>query len=227
MGPTCASRAAAWAGCLVVLALLVLFTGSARAEVPLSIAIDTNHFVNGAGQTVQLVGVDRMSTEYACSYGYGYANGPLDASDAAAIAVWHADAVRIPLNEDCWLGIDGAPAGGLTKQGYREAIQSYVEDLNAQRVYAILDLHWTNPDDRYHDNQPEDGQHAMPDGNSPEFWESVASTFKSDPAVLFDAFNEPFSPAANGNAEYPVTWACWEQGGCTVPGANDEREVAK
>jgi len=211
----------------LLLVLLSLAVGHADAALPLSIEISGNHFINGAGQTVQLVGVDRESTEYACSYGYGYSNGPLDSSDAAAIAAWHANAVRVPLNEDCWLGIDGAPAGGLTEQGYREAIRSYVEDLNADGIYAILDLHWTNPDDRSHDNEPEDGQHAMPDGSSPQFWESVASTFKHNPAVLFDAFNEPFSPASNGNSEYPVSWSCWEQGGCTVPGANDEREGAK
>jgi endoglucanase len=189
-------------------------------QTPLSIAVSGNHFVNGNGETVQLVGVDRTSPEYACFYGYAYSNGPIDASDAAAIAAWHANAVRIPLNEDCWLGINGSPESPLTVQGYRQAIEAYVRDLNADGIYAILDLHWSAPG-----SVPANGQRPLPDEHSPAFWESVASAFKSDPAVLFDAFNEPFSPAANGNTNYPVSWSCWKNGGCEIPDANDEEPV--
>jgi hypothetical protein len=216
----------------VTLALLAPLVGSARADEPLSISISGNHFVNAVGQTVQLVGVNRMSSEYACTYGY-VASGPgvspddpsgtdpLDGEDAAAIASWHANAVRIPLNEDCWLGERGEPADGLTAAAYRQAIQGYVQDLAADGIYSILDLHWTDPDDLESEGQPEDGQHAMPDAHSLTFWESVSSAFKSDPAVLFDAFNEPFSPEANGNSSEAVSWSCWEDGGCQVPGSTD------
>ena len=35
----------------------------------------------------------------------------------------------------------------------------------------------------------------MPDfDHSPAFWTSVAATFKSDPGVVFDVFNEPYDP---------------------------------
>ena len=57
----------------------------------------------------------------------------------------------------------------------------------------------------------------MPDADhSPAFWTSVANTFKSDPAVVFDLFNEPFDPTdpKSGDDEAPdaVTWDCWESG---------------
>ncbi|MGO9972497.1 MAG: glycoside hydrolase family 5 protein [Solirubrobacteraceae bacterium] len=201
------------AGCVAAFATI---TASARADPPLSIAVQGNRLVNGSGQTVRLLGVDRPGTEYACEQGWGYTSGSDDAADAAAITAWHADAVRIPLNEDCWLGINGAPAGGLSMAGYRETIESYVADLNADRIYAILDLHWSAPG-----TMVADGQRSMPDGHSAAFWSSVAATFAGDPAVLFDAFNEPYSPAADGYSADPVSWSCWERGGCTVPDAAD------
>lgn len=204
----------------VATVLVLTIAGSAEADAPLAIRISGNHFVNGSGESVQLVGVNRSSTEYACFYGYGYSSGPLETSDAAAIADWHANAVRIPLDEDCWLGLNGYPAGGLTAQGYRQAIASYVQDLNEYGLYAILDLHWSAPA-----TTPANGQRAMPDEHSLGFWTSVAGAFKDDPAVLLDAFNEPYSPAANGNTSYPVSWACWENGGCTVPDASDQESV--
>ena len=60
----------------------------------------------------------------------------------------------------------------------------------------------------------------MPDDHSAAFWTSVAATFENDPAVVFDAFNEPYSPAADGNSTLAVWWSCWLHGGCAVPVAN-------
>ena len=178
---------------------------AALSAPPLSISVAGNHFVNGAGQTVRLLGVNREGTEYACEQGTGYSVGPEDASDAAAIASWQTNAVRIPINEDCWLGINGLPAYG-TADGYQQMIESYVSALNADGIYAILDLQWTAPG-----TLPANGLRTMPDDNSPAFWTSVASTFAGNPAVLFDAFNEPHS----------VSWSCWRDGGCSVPDAVD------
>jgi endoglucanase len=218
------------------LAVLGVWAGPARGDAPLSIRVAGNHFLDGSGQTVRLLGVNRSSPEYACTYGY-VASGPgasaedpsgtdpLDAEDAAAIAAWHADAVRIPLNEDCWLGENGEPAGSLTASGYRQAIASYVGELEADGIYPILDLHWTNPGDLVNHGEPADGQHAMPDAHSLDFWTSVATAFKGDPAVVFDAFNEPYSPAGNGDSAQPVSWTCWKEGGCPVPDADDQETV--
>ena len=195
---------------------------STNASVPLSIAIDGNHFVNGTGQTIRLLGVDRPGTEYACEQGWADSDGDdtalAAASDAAAIAAWHANAVRVPLNEDCWLGINRQPSYG-TVSGYRQVVQQFVADLNSDGIYAILDLHWSAPG-----STVADGQRPMPDDHSVAFWSSVADAFKANPAVLFDAFNEPYSPAADypvDAASYPVSWSCWQDGGCTVPVTGD------
>jgi hypothetical protein len=112
--------------------VLVLATGSGRAAgVSLSIKVQGNHFVDGAGKTIRLLGVNHPSFEYACEEGYAYDDGNMDAADAAAIASWHATAVRVPLNEDCWLGVNGEPSNfqdpqpPLTVAGYRRAVENY------------------------------------------------------------------------------------------------------
>jgi endoglucanase len=160
-----------------------------------------NHLVNSTGSTVQLVGVDRSGTEYACIQGWGIFDGPSDASSVATIASWHANAVRVPLNEDCWLGINGAPSAysGAT---YRNAIAAYVQELNAAGMVAILDLHWGAPG-----TTKATSQEQMPDAaHAPAFWTSVAGTFAHTPGVMFDLFNEP----------HDVSWSCWRNG-CTLP----------
>jgi hypothetical protein len=61
-----------------------------------------NRIVDGAGHTVRFHGVNRSGTEYACIQGWGIFDGPDDAASVGAIAAWHVNIVRIPINEDCW-----------------------------------------------------------------------------------------------------------------------------
>ena len=197
---------------------LAVIAAPGAAAAPLSIRVAGNHLVNGDGQTIRLLGVNHPSFEYACEIGYAYDDGHMDAADAAAVASWGADAVRVPLNEDCWLGLNGQPNTSelpLTMAVYRQEVENYVADLNAHGLYAILDLHWSAPGAKI-----ANGQQPMPDDHSAAFWTSVATTFKSDPAVVFDVFNEPFSPADPRSGDDPaheVSWSCWASGGCTVP----------
>jgi hypothetical protein len=205
---------------LCVLSGSVLITTPSHAAKPkLSISIVGNHFVNGSGHKIRLLGVNHTSAEYGCVDGFGYDDGHFDNRDAAAIASWGANAVRIPLNEDCWLGLNGQPNSDegadpeLTQAGYQDEIKHYVSDLNAHGIYAILDLHWTAPG-----NQVALEQQPMPDqDHSPAFWSSVASTFKHNKAVVFDLFNEPYDPTdpksgEDQNAADKVSWTCWESG---------------
>jgi endoglucanase len=165
--------------------------------------VSGNQLVDAGGSRVRLLGVNRSGTEYACIQGWGIFDGPNDAASVQAIAGWHANAVRVPLNEDCWLNINGVAAayGGAN---YQNAIVSYVNLLNANGLYAILDLHWTAPG-----THQATAQAAMPDADhTPAFWSSVANTFKSNPNALFDLFNEPF-PGQDGAAD---PWGCWLNG---------------
>jgi endoglucanase len=170
----------------------------------LSIAVSGNHLVDGSGAPVTLHGVDISSTEWQCLYGQAF-ESPSNEASIAAIAAWHANAVRIPLNEDCWLGINGAPTNIAA---YHEAIASYVDRLHAHGLYAILDLHWNAPGTILsHWGNEYAGFYEMADeSHTPAFWSSIATYFATDHAVLFDLYNEPAG----------ISWNCWREG-CIAP----------
>ena len=179
--------------------------------VAFSIKVSGSHFVNGAGQTVRLVGVGGLGTESACIDGTGYTSTPLNDATVSAISAWHANVVRIGLNEDCWLGLNAQPAFG-TPQGYRHAIMDFVQKLSQARIYAILSLQISAPDALVSTSQM-----SMPDAHSIVFWSSVANAFKANPAVIFDVFSEPYSPDQLWANSPGVPWSCWLAGGCQVP----------
>jgi endoglucanase len=170
----------------------------------LAIAVNGNHLVDAAGAIVTLHGVDVSSSEWECLYGHAFESPESEAS-IAAIAAWHVNAVRIPLNEDCWLGINGAPRHVVR---YHRALRSYIARLHAHGLYAILDLHWDAPGKVLsHWGRGYAGSYEMADeSHTPAFWQSVATYFKTDHAVLFDLFNEPFG----------ISWHCWLDG-CIAP----------
>jgi len=67
--------------------------------------------IDTAGRVVRLRGVNRSGAEYACAQGWGFFDGPSDSASVQAIKSWNVNAVRVPLNETCWLAINGvAPA---------------------------------------------------------------------------------------------------------------------
>src|SRR3954451_10488757 len=204
---------------LVVLAVsCVVLPATASAAAPRPY-VAGNRLVDAAtNQTFIPRGVNWPSFEYACFYGYAYSDSSEsgsvnpDAAGAAVIAGWHVNTVRVPLNQDCWLGEDGSPAFG-TVAGYRQALQSWVNTLHAAGMVVILDLHWSGPA-----GVRAEGQRAMADDRSDDFWTSVAATFKGDPMVMFDVFNEPYTRYAdNGAPVFDLTWACWRNGGCSAP----------
>jgi len=167
--------------------------------------VQGNRILNDAGQPVRLLGVDRSGTESACIQGWGIFDGPNDATSVQAIAAWHTNAVRVPLNEDCWLGINGAPAA-YSGPTYQQAIATYVDLLNQYGLVAILELHLSAPG-----ATPATGQRPMPDqDHTPAFWSSVASAFKSNSAVIFDLFNEPYP---DNGGDTTAAWTCWRDGG--------------
>jgi len=169
-----------------------------------SIAVRGNHLVNSNGQVVALHGVDISGTQWQCLYGHAF-YGPSNSASIAAMAAWHINAVRIPLNEDCWLGINGVRMGA---HAYRKAIREYIHRLRTHGLYAILDLHWAAPGTILsHIGAGFEGFFEMADeSHAPAFWASVASYFKDDDSVLFDLFNEPND----------ISWSCWRNG-CIAP----------
>jgi hypothetical protein len=166
--------------------------------------VEGNKLVD-SGKTVRLLGVDRSGTEYSCIQGNGFFDGEVDQAAVTAILSWHTNAVRVPLNEDCWLAINGAPAQ-YSGTAYQNAIAGWVKLLRQNGLYVIVDLHWNGGG-----TTMATGQQQMADADhAPAFWTGVAGAFKGDQGVIFDLYNEP----------HDITWACWLNGGCQDSGWN-------
>ncbi|MET8945753.1 cellulase family glycosylhydrolase [Streptomyces sp. NPDC004542] len=168
----------------------------------------------------RLRGVNRSGAEFMCVQNRGIFDGPVDAASVQAIAKWKTNVVRVPLNEDCWLGINGVNSA-YSGSNYRTAISNYVSLLRSYGQSVILELHWS--DGVYTGSGSNcstygaNCQKPMPDNDhAPAFWKSVAGTFKSDQSVIFDLFNEPFPNSVM--SDYNASWNCWRNGGSSCTG---------
>lgn len=164
-----------------------------------------NQIMMSNGKALVYHGVNRSGSEYHCTQkGKSTFDGPSDQASITAMLTWKITIVRVPLNEDCWLGINGEPANGTTGAQYQQDIVNYVKLLRQNNLAVIVELHWNAPG-----SQQALGQLPMPDADhAPTFWTSVAGTFKADPFIIFDLYNEP----------YAMNWQCW-LGGSTRAGA--------
>jgi hypothetical protein len=186
---------------LALAAALALMTSAASAATgPPGIAVSANKLVDGSGAPLRIAGVNRSGSEYGCAQGWGIFDGQVDDASISAISAWGVNAVRVPLNEDCWLGINGVnPA--YAGANYQAAIRDYVNRLQAHGLDVILDLHWGAAG-----SQLALGQELAPDADhSTAFWSSVASQYKGVGGIAFDLFNEP----------HDISWSCWLNG-CTT-----------
>ena len=172
----------------------------------LAIHVCGNHLVNASSQTIRLRGADVSGTEFACVQGNSdpYGGAPFGTLQTFQVmSTWGINVIRVPLNEDCWLGINNPSVGGST---YQAAIAQEVSVAHQAGLYVILDLHWSAPS-TYLAN----GQNYGPDtDHSITFWQQVATAYKNDPGVIFDLYNEPIQNYVSSNP-----WSCWLNG-CSV-----------
>ena len=150
---------------------------------------------------MQLRGVDRSGTEYACIQGWGFFDSPHpdridDPAMIAAIVSWGINAVRVPLNEDCWLGLHMAHprfGGRALSPDHRRGTCTA---LNAAGLYVILDLHWVAPG-----RAGATGQLPMADADhAPRSGARWRGPFSGDHELVFDLFNEPTGSAGGAGA---------------------------
>lgn len=181
--------------------------------------VSGDKIVDASGSTHLLHGVNRSGTEFMCVQGRGIFDGTVDDAAIDAMLTWNIDAVRIPLNEECWLGLSNI-ASAYRGSTYIDAIKDYATRLEAHGITPILELHWSHG--QYTGNSAgcsdlyASCQKPMPDTEyTPSFWRSVATTFKSDQAAVFDLFNEPYPDRATSTLDQ--AWTCWRDGG-TCPG---------
>jgi hypothetical protein len=185
-------------------AVALLASVAAPAQADPWIKVQGHRLVDGKGREVRLLGMSRSGTEYSCQQGYGFFDGPSSRASIGTMKRWRINAVRVPLNETCWLGINGIEPK-LGGRPYREAIRRWVGRLEAAGLYVVLDLHVAAPG-------PFQATGIIPMADAdhaPDFWRSVATAYRDDRSVLFDLYNEP----------HGIGWECWEHG-CT---ARDKR----
>ena len=183
-------------------------TPAGNRELRTGLRVVGNEIHDASGQPVILRGVNRSGTEYRCVEGKGFFDGPGAGSDAEqsvrAIASWNVNAVRVPLNEACWLSL-GHVLDDYSGANYKAAIRNYVELLQEYGIVPILDLHWAAPGDI-----PATRLQPMPNLDySPDFWADVARTFMDNTGVIFEVYNEPY-PDFNQDTE--AAWSCWRDG---------------
>ena len=208
---------AALAGASLVAATAAGSPFSGNGSGPPTIRVQGRNLVDGAGRVVQLRGANRAAFESRCTYDEnGFADGPVDQASVAAMKSWRINAVRLTLNEDCWLGVNGLPVGGEAA-GYRNAVRAYIALLRRNGLYVMPVVEVFGPD-----TQKATQIDYLPDrSHMLDFWRSFASMFKSNRGLIFDPVTEV--AIADWNDPHPDPagqWACWLHG-CTIDSVYD------
>jgi endoglucanase len=183
-----------------------------------TLRVQGDQILDQDGAAIRLLGFNVSGTEYACIEDWGIFDAPdgqatrVLASTVDRMAAWTGvNTVRIPLNEQCWLGLGVQRAYGGAR--YQAAIRDYVQLLRDRGFAVVLDLHRSAPGAARSLLQEQ-----MPDrDHSLDFWREVATAYGNDTGVVFDAFNEPWPYA---EPDSPRAWQCWRDGGCELTAQN-------
>jgi endoglucanase len=151
-------------------------------------------------------GLDRPSLEWSCG-------GDIVETDYQTMAqVWHANVVRLPLNQDCWIQDANNRA---YDPSYSAVVDEQVMWAKKYNMDVILDLHWSDRGDYavgYNCVQASNSncQQDMADAHSVIFWQQVAARYKNEPQVIFELYNEP---KIGGYMPSTTNWDTWLNGG--------------
>ncbi|MHB8682494.1 MAG: glycoside hydrolase family 5 protein [Acidimicrobiales bacterium] len=149
--------------------------------------------LDGNGQPVVLRGIDY----------YGLAarseSATVNSDTFQKLHAWGTNLVRISLNEDYWMSQSCA-----YDANYEHEVVQVVQDVTQLGMVALLDDHLTNPSDIGSAVCPKQVAEDAPSNPATDwFWTSVAATFKNNPLVAFDLFNEPHN----------ISFDVWRSGG--------------
>ena len=174
-----------------------------------------NRIINLAnGEPVILRGVNRSGLEYAGPAEQGFLSGAsLSRSEIEFIVrKWSCNIIRLPFNQDFVL------RGRLGHSGeeYQEAIDQVIYWASLFGAYTLLDLQWLDAERVYGGNR--NFVAPLPNMESVELWTTLARRYASEPAVLYDVFNEPHDRL--NDDPYPLN----KEDGTTSPSGPEARD---
>ncbi len=139
------------------------------------------------GEPVILRGVNRSGLEYAGPDEQGFLSGAsLSRSEIELIVRgWRCNVIRLPFNQDFVL------RGRLGRSGeeYQKALDQVIHWASLFGAYTLLDLQWLDADRVYGGDR--NFVAPLPNMESVELWTTLSRRYASEPAVLYDLFNEP------------------------------------
>lgn len=171
--------------------LMLTSVGSVVREDPSAPIVVRGLDVTVSGKSFRIHGINVPSMEWMSS------GENVVRTIHTAIDDWHANFIRLPLNQDRWFGKASDSTGDGTS--YRQLVDEAVDAASKRGAYILLDLHWSDMGE-WGDSID---QHALPDAHSLEFWKAVSARYANRPAVLFDLYNEPIEAG----------WDVWRNGG--------------
>ena len=187
----------------------VSLAAKSTSSTALAIKVKGNTFVDQNGKTFQMRGVNVSGLESVAIQGWSVSD-PWGGMKPvwSALQAWKVNSVRLPLNEASWLGYTCVDSNGATLdpdpgKNYRTTVAQTITEANAAGLYVIIDLHWSAPGTIC----PTDQNWMADTDHSIAFWTSIADTFKANPAVIFELYNEPVLTDSTAG------WNAWLNGG--------------
>ncbi len=193
--------------------------GELSNGLPSLTALDNRIVAAGSGATVLLRGLNRSGLEYSEPDEQGFLSAAaISRSEILTIVKeWGANIIRLPFNQD-WV-LRGR--GSWTAEAYRQALDQAICWASGFGAYTLLDLQWLDADRTYGGER--NFVAPLPDMQSIDVWNLLATRYRGEPAVLYDIFNEPHDRLPddpyplnreNGTAYpadlYRVTMAEWQ-----------------
>ncbi|HSB18188.1 MAG TPA: cellulase family glycosylhydrolase [Bryobacteraceae bacterium] len=141
----------------------------------------------GTRETVLLRGLNRSGLEYSEPDEQGFLSAAEISRNEIRTIVqeWGANVIRLPFNQD-WV-LRGR--GGWTADAYCQALDQMIRWASGFGAYTLLDLQWLDADRAYGGDR--NFVAPLPNMQSIELWDLLATRYRGEPAVLYDIFNEP------------------------------------